>query len=1053
MLEKEARGRGGEAIVKVYAQSKEVMFIGEVLWLTAGIKSIWRRKYIIMKGKLRILGHVGLTLFLLSALMLALAPVAQAATTVTNVWVSFAAGGNALNNAALYTIYFTPTTAMKRGIDTITVIFPDGVDTTMGTAGSGYAFVLTGANATAANYTIGTTAATADGTVAGNRVKITTPVNLAAGTAATLAISASAVIVTPATADNAYKIKLATSQDTSFVLSSAFSVDGTVLSALISTANYPSSLVAGAAAAYKFTFTVATTVPIGGTVTVHFPVGTTVPATIDTAYVYAGDGTDDPTASAVSVDTTARTVTVTTQEALASSGKILYFLTGAGIKNKTTLGHLAVNMWTSVDGQKFAQTDTDDIIVAGTATKLAFCSDSTNGYSDDATILYAYTGALIIRSVDTYGNLSDVGTTEPTVALSVTTGAGAFYTDQAGAAYTNTALSAGSLSSDAIYYRPTSAGTHTLTAATVGSPSLTSATWTVYVAPAVVLKDANAQTIGTYGPTSTSTTDATLGGAWINTAISAAFPGDTIELGTGIYELSTVITLSKKITLTAASGASPTLRPTAEMDKAINVTTSGTAANPVIIDGLTFTRLRSGAEFDVAVSNSGYDYLTVRNCTFNYIMPDASGTTEAVIWFLVGNSAITSATVSNNTFTSCVSFNGISGGRTGVIQFYDTGGSAALSGVTISGNTMTNCNDYGIAIGGTAAAHTATISNNTFTNGYSVIDLADGMTSVSVTGNTITDAYNYGIYVEGTSNTSVTIKNNTITGTAGTNGAIRIEEDTANIVTVQYNDITGTNSVGYAIRSTGGAIDCKYNYYGSATGPAYTALGGATVTKSNPNGTGDAITDKVTYYPWLYVSKATVVTDNASYQACTMRLVTGWNTLSTPVKLISAADAVDELIPSGMTIGYYYDATGWHQITTGYVLNACDAVYVKMSAANYVLLKFDASAFSTPSKALLAGWNLIGLAYLSSSGMHADDAVASVAKTAANLPGYAQVISPSINATQTGMYYNTGTSWAVSYGQSSVTDTMYAGLGYWVYMQNAATLAGFELTPIAPDLD
>jgi hypothetical protein len=85
--------------------------------------------------------------------------------------------------------------------------------------------------------------------------------------------------------------------------------------------------------------------------------------------------------------------------------------------------------------------------------------------------------------------------------------------------------------------------------------------------------------------------------------------------------------------------------------------------------------------------------------------------------------------------------------------------------------------------------------------------------------------------------------------------------------------------------------------------------------------------------------------------------------------------------------------------------------------------------------------------------MHADDAVASVAKTAANLPGYAQVISPSLNATQTSMYYNTGTSWAVSYGQATVVDFMFAGLGYWVYMQNAATLAGFEITPIAPDLD
>ena len=60
-----------------------------------------------------------------------------------------------------------------------------------------------------------------------------------------------------------------------------------------------------------------------------------------------------------------------------------------------------------------------------------------------------------------------------------------------------------------------------------------------------------------------------------------------------------LITLSKKITLTSAEWRLyTTLRPTAEMDNAIHVTTSGTAANPVIISGLTFKRLRLPFEFD-----------------------------------------------------------------------------------------------------------------------------------------------------------------------------------------------------------------------------------------------------------------------------------------------------------------------------------------------------------------------------------------------------------------------------------------------------------------------
>jgi hypothetical protein len=152
-----------------------------------------------------------------------------------------------------------------------------------------------------------------------------------------------------------------------------------------------------------------------------------------------------------------------------------------------------------------------------------------------------------------------------------------------------------------------------------------------------------------------------------------------------------------------------------------------------------------------------------------------------------------------------------------------------------------------------------------------------------------------------------------------------------------------------------------------------------------------------------------------------------------------------------MTIAYYYDE-GWHQILTAYTLNPCDAIYVKMSESKYVLFKFDASAFSTPSKALKAGWNLIGLASLSSSGKSDLATVASVYKTAANLPGYSQLVSPSINATQTNMFGAAGSSWTFASGESA-TNTCYAGLGYWVYMQNAATLAGFEITPIAPDLD
>jgi len=739
-------------------------------------------------------------------------------------------------------------------------------------------------------------------------------------------------------------------------------------------------------------------------------------------------------------------------------------------------------MWTSTDGQKFGQTD-EDVIVAGTATKLAFCSDSTNGYSDDATIVYAFTDALIIRSVDQYGNLSDVGSTEPTVKLSVTTGSGAFCTAQdTSNPYTNTALSGGSLNGDVIYYRPTSAGTHTLKAETVGSPSLTSATWTVYVAPAVVLKDANNQTIGTYGPTSTSTTDATYGGAWIQAAIDAAFPGDTVELGgssdaPAIYELSTVITLSKKITLTSANGASyTTLRPTTDAIDAVKVTTDGTATNPIIIDDLTFTRLRSGVEFDQGVYNNGYDYLTVRNCVFDYILPANASDHEygAVVGIILhpqenaDANTITSATISNNTFTNCCPFAAPSASEAAVINIMTKASAASgesITGVTISDNTLTNCNGININISGYAGVGgigdnesyvTANVTDNTITNPVIGIDVQRQTHSVKILRNTVAGAYCAALYVESCASAdhdSLVIKNNTFTGAAGaskkwfsTSGAVVLEADggtaTTDVNTVQFNDIYD-NDATYSIYVTSGigAQDCQYNYYGDATGPYYSALAGATITTSNTSGTGKKVTDLVTYYPWLYKSRADVVTDNANYCAQRISLPVGIHTLSTPALLIPTADTIAELMPdyaTNMEYCYKYDDGIWSNIGTD-TLTPCHAYYIKMKVADSVLLQYDADEYYTPSWLLDEGWNLIGLANLSSKAEK--DAVASVLLDSAGLPGYSQVISPSMNTS----------SWSYSSGADSA-NSMLVGEGYWIYMQNDATLAGFTIFPLVPDL-
>jgi len=122
-------------------------------------------------------------------------------------------------------------------------------------------------------------------TIAGQRIEVTTPVDIAAGTAAELIIAAGAVIKTGDSAVFTGTVKLATSQDTTLVESSAFPVDDTVLTAVEFKTGYPSSLIAGATAAYDFEFTPANSTAIGKTVTVRFPTGTYLPPTISTEYM------------------------------------------------------------------------------------------------------------------------------------------------------------------------------------------------------------------------------------------------------------------------------------------------------------------------------------------------------------------------------------------------------------------------------------------------------------------------------------------------------------------------------------------------------------------------------------------------------------------------------------------------------------------------------------------------------------------------------------------------------------------------------------------------
>jgi hypothetical protein len=1028
-----------------------------------------------------------------------------------------------------YIVHFKATTALERGVDSVTVTFPDG-STAMGgdgDTGGNYVFTISSTAPSASTIDFSTdynttdlvtgatwTDCTATPTVGGKRIKALSPIDVAAGQDVWVRFVCGSAITAAATEASTYKVYVQTTKDTTPVLSSAFALgDSTcVAGSTAMVSGYPLPDTAGSTATYILSFVPAngtTLTASSGKVTIKFPLQTTVPSSLTVNDVsFSPDNTTyTNTPETPVVNTNTREVTAITPLTMTGDGSADWYIKIAGITNPTIADASSYKYMIRTSGDGEYECTAADAITAGSISKVIVANGEigtpTSLYSDNATMVDMYSSQIYLAVGDQYGN-AKAPDSAVTVTLSSSSSTGQFYWCDGYLSMSTTVTSCTSVSVDIqdpnaaddgdqiVYYKDSTAGTHTLTFSASG---YTSATWTFTVCPGVSVYDSANNLISTYKPLSTSPTAETGDGSpytqkysvdYITDAITAAFAGDTVKLGDGIYELDTWINLNKKVTLTSVNGASSTtLRPVSEPlgtqyqtadDVAIVVGTDGTSTNPVIIDGLTFTRLRGSSEFDQAIFNNSYDYVTVRNCVFNYIVPSEVSDHEygSVVQFLIYEAGpwtgdnITSGTISNNTFTNCCTFGFTSYGEQGAnISVMAKGGAYTITGVTVSNNTLTDCNGIGIWLKGYTSARTVTasVTDNTITNGVYSLSVGGYTSSCSILRNTITGGYMQGIWIEDDDHNSLVVKNNTITGCAATgcsgwggySAAILINHDAGAEGTdpvIQYNAIynnDATYSI-YVADTSIGSQNCKYNWFGDASGPYYSALTGATIAKSNPNGTGVQVSDLVIYYPWLHKSLTDVVADNASYQASVMNLVAGWNTLSTPVLLIAAADTVQELIPSGMTIGYYYDG-GWTQITSAYTLSPCDAVYVKMSEAKYVQLKFDAKTFSTPSKDLDVGWNLISLASLASSGMDADDAVASVAKTAANLPGYAQVISPSLNANRYDMYYNAGTSWTVAYGQSSVTDDMFAGLGYWIYMQNAATLAGFEITPIAPDLD
>lgn len=246
-----------------------------------------------------------------------------------------------------------------------------------------------------------------------------------------------------------------------------------------------------------------------------------------------------------------------------------------------------------------------------------------------------------------------------------------------------------------------------------------------------------------------------------------------------------------------------------------------------------------------------------------------------------------------------------------------------------------------------------------------------------------------------------------------------------------------------------------YNWWGDASGPSGFGPGtGSPVLGTN-------------YEPWLTQPADVVLETGKSYFGLEIGspniggdgyrygLEPGANTLSFPLALenntwqaiTQAGDGLD------YAIAYSWDAANqrWIQVTDRTRINPLDAVYIKMNSYDRLPVAISPEITNPPVKSLKAGWNLVGPAYDLKNGPIDEaylwwgepygtsvvKALASVEKTPAGLTGYTVVVSPSINPE----------AWVYTPGDETEPD-MDATCGYWVYMENPDTLAGFSSTPL-----
>ena len=471
------------------------------------------------------------------------------------------------------------------------------------------------------------------------------------------------------------------------------------------------------------------------------------------------------------------------------------------------------------------------------------------------------------------------------------------------------------------------------------------------------------------------------------------------------------------------------------------------------------------------------------------ITPNISYAVDDVLVDDVSVGAVSSYTFANVTagHTIHASFAAVIGDLGDEIADTPSGGTVQLLTGTYTGDVII---DKPITITGT--------EGTIISGGIRVVPLTGS--DFTIENVTITDYTAYGIWIElvGADDVFI-IRNNTILGVEGSVVGIKVDRVDAggslNIrnnaisdneigikllaaiadATIHFNDITGNTVYGLeqlAVVSDASAI-C--NWWGDISGPEYEAASFESW-PNNPGGLGDAVSDNVDFTPWLTRDFQTVLDDNIAYYGYPMVLLyTGWNIISTPIALDPVVEWEDSdsiartgvqtwgdymALGDGLAIDtnattYYFDGDtqNYEQVLGTYRLKPCDAIYVKMAEPDIAAILLSPSV-SVPSKELYAGWNLVSLAWLGEGeiyAMPANEALVTVEEVAGGLTGYKLVVSPGVNAYEPAWIYIAGDPIEPWTDPEALPPDgwMWMASGYWVFMLNDGTLAGFTFTPMS----